>query len=204
MPEARKPPRAAALRRGALGTMLQRGAALILITLTQLFLPAALAQEQREYEVKAAFLYNFTKFVEWPPDPRPDRGPIRICVIGEDPFRESLDKIVAGKLVDGRSLTVRRIERAADARTCAIAFVSTSERTRLRSILETLRGANVLTVGDTRQFAEMGGVIGFVLRDNLVHFAVNLDAAKIQGLTISSRLLNLAEIVRSKPPGGSD
>jgi hypothetical protein len=181
--------------------IIRRGALLIVITLTPILVSWAPAGEQSEYEVKAAFLYNFTKFVDWPPEPKPAQDPVLICVVGDDPFGHSLDKILEGKLVNGRPLRVRRRSTAEEARTCAIAFISASEKAHLRSILETLKGASVLTVGDTAQFAEMGGVINFVLQDNRVHFEINVEAAKIQGLTISSRLLSLAKIVQNKNSG---
>jgi len=161
------------------------------------------AQEPSEYQVKAAFLYNFTKFVDWPQTSGNDtQGPLEICVIGDDPFGDDLDKIVKGKSVNERPLVVRRLRGAVDARTCSIAFVSSSERGHLRPILEALRGTSVLSVGDTPGFAKMGGVINFILQDNRVRFEINVDAAQRARLKISSKLLSLAKVVRSKDSGG--
>jgi hypothetical protein len=161
------------------------------------------AQEPSEYQVKAAFLYNFTKFVDWPQTSGNDtQRPLEICVVGDDPFGGDLDKIVEGESVNERPLVVRRLRRAVDAKTCSIAFVSSSERGHLRPILDTLRGTSVLSVGDTPGFAQMGGVINFILQDNRVHFEINVDAAQRARLKISSKLLSLAKVVRSKDSGG--
>jgi len=197
-PDARKPLRTTGRMRGVLGPVLRHGSMVLMLSLAPCLLSEARAQVPNEYEVKAAFLYNFIKFVDWPQPSKPVQEPLLICVIGDDPFGASLDKIVEGKHANGRSLQVRRFNRADDAKSCEIAFVSASEKTHLRSILEALKGANTLTVGDTPRFAEMGGVINLVLQDNLVHFEINVDAARSHGLTISSRLLGLARIVRTK------
>ncbi len=161
------------------------------------------AEEPSEYRVKASFIYNFLQFVDWPQRPGSlSQRPMLICMIGDDPFGDSLDQIVEGKVVHGRVLRVYRVRKAADARTCEVAFVSSSEKDRLRAILEELRGWSVLTVGDTRGFAEMGGVINFFLRNRHVHFEINVGAAKTAGLRISSKLLSLAKIVSSEAPRG--
>jgi YfiR/HmsC-like len=176
---------------------------LLLASLTAGLISQASAQEFSEYQVKAAFLYNFTKFVDWPPQPAGDpRKTFTICVLGDDPFRGDLEKIVEGKSLNGRAMAIRHISKVEDASGCQIAFISYSEKDRLRSILNALRGSGVLTVGDIEGFAEMGGVINFTLVNNHVHFEVNLDAAKAQRLNISSRLLRLAQIVRSGNSGG--
>ena len=166
-------------------------------------LPQASAQQIGEYQVKAAFLYNFTKFVDWPPQPgNPGQEPFVICVFGDDPFRNGLESIVQGKSVNGQVLEVRYIKRVEDAQGCKIAFISSSEKGHLRTILNALRGSGVLTVGDTEGFARMGGVINFTLVDNHVHIEINPEAAKVQKLKISSRLLRLAQIVRNRNAGG--
>jgi hypothetical protein len=176
---------------------------LFFITAILALLPQASAQEISEYQVKAAFLYNFTKFVDWPPQLGDNHGtPFAICVFGEDPFHGVLENMVEGKSVNGQALAVRHIKSVEGAQGCRIAFVSSSEKDRLRPILNALRGSEVLTVGDTEGFAEMGGVINFTLVDNRVRFQINLDAAKVQRLKISSRLLRLAQVVRTGKAGG--
>ncbi len=178
-------------------------AALFLAIAILALLPQASAQEISEYQVKAAFLYNFTKFVDWPPQPgNPGQKPFPICVIGDDPFRGGLETIVEGKSFNGQVLEVRHLKKIDNAPGCRIAFISSSEKGHFRPILDALRGSGVLTVGDTEGFARMGGVINFTLVDNHVHIEVNLEAAKAQKLKISSRLLRLAQIVPSGDTGG--
>jgi hypothetical protein len=147
-----------------------------------------------EYAVKAAFLYNFAKFVEWPSGA--PGGPIKIGILGKDPFGSTLDSTVRGKTANGRSLVVRRLKRTRDARSCHIVFISRSEKGRLTEILTAVKGAPVLTVADTERFAHQGGMVNFYLEQNKVRFEANVRAARHARLTISSKLLRLAKIVR--------
>jgi len=161
--------------------------------------PRARGQSPSEYQVKAAFLYNFAKFVEWPPDLFNDpRRPLVLCVAGEDPFGDFLDGIVQGKTANGHPLAIRRLQREGEARSCHILFISSSERNRVRPVLKSLNGASVLTVGETDGFAQQGGMINLTLEDNRVHFEINVDAAEHAGLKISSKLLSLAKIIREE------
>ncbi len=165
--------------------------------------PSTHAQSMTEYQVKAAFLYNFAKFVEWPSDaPGDDHNSIVLGIVGEDSFRDLLEHTVQGKTVNGRRLVVRRPKNASDARACQIVFIGASEKKRLRPLLDSLKGAGVLTVGESEGFAQLGGIINFTLEDNRVHFEINVDAADRAGLKISSKLLSLAKIVRDGRPGG--
>jgi hypothetical protein len=158
--------------------------------------PKARAQSPSEYQVKAAFLYNFAKFVEWPSNLfRDGHDPLVLCVAGDDSFGNLLDAVVQGKMANGRLLTVRRLQREDEARGCQILFISSSERNRVRPVLKSLNGASVLTVGETEGFAQQGGMINFTLEVNRVHFEINVDAAERAGLKISSKLLSLAKIV---------
>lgn len=150
-------------------------------------------QSGNEYQVKALFLYNFAKFVEWPS--AMSGGPICIGVLGDDPFGDALDRTIEGKTVNGRGFVVKRLKSEAEARQCHIVFVNLPDKKRLRSLLDTLKGAAVLTVGETRGFAEGGGVINFVVIDDRVRFEANMDAAEQAGLKLSSKLLSLAKIV---------
>jgi hypothetical protein len=151
--------------------------------------PASAADRVSEYQVKAAFLRNLTRFVE-----RPGGGPTwTICVLGEDPFGASLDAI-AGDAGSGVRIAVRRVP-GRDVGDCAVLFVSRSEAERLSSVLAAVKGAPVLTVGDTEGFAARGVILNFFLEESRVKFEVNVDAAKRARLTISSRLLGLARIV---------
>jgi hypothetical protein len=163
----------------------------------------AQSREASEYQIKAAFLYNFTKFVEWPPEASPGvNDPLAICIVGENPFGDSLNALIQGKTINGHKLVVRQLEPAQDLKGCQVAFISPSERRHIHSILDGLKGAGVLTVGDTEGFAALGGVINFTMEDNKVHFDVNVDAAERARLKISSKLLSLARIVKDQGHGG--
>jgi hypothetical protein len=150
-----------------------------------------------EYQVKAAFLYNFARFVEWPSDPNGRGGPIEICVFGLDPFGPALDQALSGKTVNGRSLTARRVSDLQQLRRCQVLFVSSSEQGRLEEIFKAVANASVLTVGESRDFASLGGIINLVLEQNKVRFEVNLSAARQANLKLSSQLLGLARIVET-------
>ncbi len=165
--------------------------------------PWAQAQGPSEYQVKAVFLLNFAKFVEWPNNsPGDAHDPASLCIVGDDPFGAILNQTVRGKAVNGHELAVKRFKRGEDARGCQIVFISSSETKRLHGILESLKGTSVLTVGETEGFAQRGGIINFVLEDNRVHFEVNVEAAERAGLRISSKLLSLAKIVKDEGHGG--
>ena len=151
-----------------------------------------------EYLVKAAFLFNFGRFVEWPQENGSANSTVfRICVLGEDPFRDDLKRSTQNRLMKGREIAVLLVNRAEEARGCQILFVSASERRTVRDVLDTLKGFSVLTVADMDGFAEAGGMIHFTLEDGRVRFEVNVTAAEHAGLRISSHLLNLARIARS-------
>lgn len=156
------------------------------------------AEASLEYAVKAAFLYNFAHFVEWPSEPAAP-SPFVIGLLGEDPFGAALDKAVEGKTVRGRSLVVRRFAKLEDLAPCPILFVGASEAPRLSLVLARLRGSPVLVVGDADGFAREGGTVGFFIEDNRVRFEINLNAAGAAGLKVSSRLLAVARVVPSKP-----
>lgn len=154
------------------------------------------------YQVQAAYLYNFGKFVQWPAATRASAGPFNVCVFGDDPFGPILNATVAGGTVNGKTVAAKRIVSAPDAVDCQILFISPSEDRRLDQILEALNSAAVLTVSDMPRFAERGGMIQFILDENRVRFQVNLAAARNAGLILSSQLLKLAASVRrSSSPG---
>jgi hypothetical protein len=146
-----------------------------------------------EYQLKAAFLFNFAKFVEWPPEAFAEaRSPIVIGILGENPFGGDLERTIRNKTISNRSLAVKEIRSLAEATNCHLLFISTSEKQRLPEIIQGLRGASVLTVGETERFTEAGGMINFVLEGNKIRFRINDEAAKSAGLKISSKLLSLA------------
>jgi hypothetical protein len=147
-----------------------------------------------EYEVKAAFLLNFAKFVDWPPKAfaSPD-SPIAICVFGTDPFGSNIDEIVSGEATDGRRLIVRRIIEAPAPRACQIFFTQQSG-SGLNGILASL-GPGVLTVGEGDGFLRDGGMIAFVIENRRVRFDISQRAADAASLKLSSRLLTVARAV---------
>ena len=146
-----------------------------------------------EYEVKAAFLYNFARFIEWPADAFDGpQTPLVIGILGEDPFGSALDDIIARKTVRGRAVVVRRLHRDQDLRGCHLLFISASEKKRLPEILLSLRGSTVVTVSEIDRFIYSGGTINLLVENSRVRFEVNLDAAARARAKISAKLLALA------------
>ena len=162
--------------------------------------------DSSEYLIKAGFIYNFAKFVEWPSAAFSQAdSPIVIGILGTDPFGNVLDRIVEDKKIGPRGFVVRRYKWGKDVKDlkdCKILFVSSSERAHIDEILQSVKGFPILTVGETPGFAERGGVIRFTLEDNRVRFEVNVDAAHQADLNISSRLLTLAKIIPQTAASG--
>ncbi len=159
----------------------------------------ARGQTVDEYEIKAAFLYNFAKFVEWPADVSRGQDVLTIALLGRDPFGPVLDQMVTDKTVRGRRIVVRRIASVEEAQGCQIVYVGASEERHLGEIIRSLAGRSVLTIGETDEFTSRGGIISFRLEEQKVRFAVNLQAAERARLTLSSQLLRLAQIVTEAP-----
>ncbi|MDX2032042.1 MAG: YfiR family protein, partial [Blastocatellia bacterium] len=152
------------------------GLAMMLLLLSTIGFGALLSQAppRDEYQVKAAFLFNFAKFVEWPGEAFPDGGaPLVIGIVGSDPFGATLDQTVSNKSVNNRQLSIRRLKWGQNLRSCHILFVSSSERRRMGQIVESLKGASVLTVGEMEQFNQQGGIINFLMEENKVGFEIN-------------------------------
>jgi hypothetical protein len=161
--------------------------------------PIAQAQQPKasEFQVKAAYLYNFGRFVAWPSQiPAEASDVFKICVLGADPFGSTLDATLATGTIGGKSVTAKRISRPQDIDSCRILFISTSEERHLKDVLSALDSASVLTVSDIPRFSERGGMIGFVLDGDRVRFDVNLSSAQSARLTLSSELLKVATNVR--------
>src|SRR5579864_1634055 len=145
-----------------------------------------------EYQVKAAFLFNFAKFVEWPPQSfKSASDPILICVAGANPFGRSLEEAIGGKSVDGRKLAIRPISDLNQASGCHIVFMASAPR---KHALQDDALAGILTVGESEGFAAAGGVIEFKLDGGKIKLEINVDAAERRQLRISSKLLSLAKI----------
>ncbi len=159
-------------------------------------LARAAASPPTEYEVKAAYLYNFARFVEWPADAAATRDHLLLGVIGVDPFGAVLDEIVRDRAAPGdRRLVVRRFTSVEEAAHAHILFICSSEEGRLAQILGALDGASVLTVGDLPRFAERGGMVALTVENHKVRFEINVEAVQRTGLKVSSQLLKLARIV---------
>lgn len=159
-----------------------------------------------EYLIKAGFIYNFAKFVEWPSTAfsQPD-SPIMIGVLGADPFGSVLDHLVEDKKIGPRGFVVKRYKWGKDLKDlkeCKILFVSASEKAHIDEIVQAVKGLPILMVGETPGFAERGGIIRFTLEDNRVRFEINVDAAHQADLNISSRLLTLAKIIPQAAASG--
>lgn len=158
--------------------------------------PAAQRPTASEYDVKAAYLFSFGRFVQWPPGPQRTASTFDICVIGADPFGPALDHVVEDAQLGGRRVQARRITAPDAAGGCHVLFVADTDAARIDLVLKALAMADVLTVGDSPGFLDHGGMIRFVTQGSRVRFEVNLTATQASGLTLSSDLLRVASVVR--------
>jgi hypothetical protein len=160
------------------------------------FLAGPFARAQNaptEYQIKAAFIYHFAEFVNWPTGAFTDASsPMVIGILGNNDFDGNLQRTINGKTVRGHPLQVRQLASPAEATNCQVLFISKSEKGNLSKILAPLQGNNILTVSETDNFIDAGGMINLVIVEDKVRFQINNDAAKKAGLTISSKLLSLA------------
>lgn len=163
-----------------------------LLTVSSIQLLAQSRSPATEHEVKAAYLYQFGRYVEWPSDQGRPSSSFVICVLGQDPFGVALDEIAKGKIISGQQVAIKRILGPSELQDCRILFVSRSEDDRLPAILKALEGKTVLTVGEGTQFTRRGGMVAFTSEDRKVRFVVNLAAAEAAKLRLSSQLLRLA------------
>jgi hypothetical protein len=153
-----------------------------------------------EYQVKAVYMVNFIKFIEWPAGTLGNTNePFPVCVLGQDPFGPALDQSLAGERIDQHPLAAHRIQSARDAAGCRVVFISASSDSQIEDTLVSLEGESILTVSDTPRFVRRGGMIEFVREGNRVRFELNLAAAKMARLTVSSELLRVAAAVRGAP-----
>jgi hypothetical protein len=164
-----------------------------------LAIPVLHAQNPRptDYQVKATYLYNFGRFIEWPGKVAAAQGgSFTVCVLGQDPFGPSLDATLAGETIGGKTVVAKRISSAEESGDCQILFLSLTDDSRLNKIIADLDKKAVLTVSDMSQFVKRGGMIQFVLEGKKVRFEVNLTATQHAGLTLSSELLKVATAVK--------
>lgn len=149
----------------------------------------------KEYQVKAAFLLNFIRFVDWPSTAfTSEQAPIIIGILGANPFGTYLNEIITDEKIGGRSLLVQQYQHINDIKSCHILFVNKAETEYLPQVPEILKGKDILTISDAPDFLKQGGMILFFNRSNKIQFQINLDAVKKTKLDISSKLLRLAEI----------
>jgi hypothetical protein len=161
------------------------------------------ASPPSEYQVKAAFLFNFAKFIDWPQGSfASPQSPFSICILGKDPFGRSIDDSLRGKTIGDHPVNVLRVKDTVEARRCQILFASAVESRNISGILGGLHGTSVLLVGEADGFAASGGTIQFTLEENHVRFLINTDAADRAGLKFSSKLLALAKIVHDTSSEG--
>ncbi|MGA2869228.1 MAG: YfiR family protein [Verrucomicrobiota bacterium] len=152
----------------------------------------------KEYQIKAAFLFNFMQFVEWPPTVfKSADDPFRIGVLGQDPFNAALEETVQGETISNHKIIVEHAMQVDDLKNCQLIFISKSEKKRVTEILSALDDKPILTVSEIDGFAERGGGINFYLEGNKVRFEVNPDAARRDGLKVSSQLLSLGKIIET-------
>lgn len=182
----------------------------------------AAPEENREYQIKAAFLYNFVKFTNWPGEQAADSDepnaidgnePMTIGIIGKDPFGDAFEPI-KDKRIKGRKILLKRFKELEESgpskeqlealRKCYLLFVCRSQKEQLKEIIDSVKDCPVLTVGDMGDFLESGGMINFIIEENKIRFEINLIAARRAGLRISSKLLGLARrVLREESLGGA-
>ena len=150
-----------------------------------------------EYEVKAAFLYNFAVHVEWPAAAFKEGEPIVIAILGKDPFGGALDRAIRGKTAQGRTMEWSGVARVEDMKSCPILFITDGEKETLARAAEALKGGHALIVAESPGLARKGAALNFVIEEKRVRLEANLEAAKQAGLKIGSKLLKVARIVDS-------
>jgi len=179
------------------GFMRSRATSLLNLVLIWLALVGGegLAQQTApsEYQIKAAFIFNFAKFVDWPPSAFSNlNSPIVIGILGDNPFHDDLARTIHNKTIEDRPLVIEELRVPSEATNCHILFISSSEKDRLPEILKSLKDTSVLTVGEMDHFTESGGMINLVIRDQKIRFQINNGEATKARLKISSKLMNLA------------
>jgi len=169
----------------------------VFLVLALLILGSGEARAQgKEYQIKAAFLFNFAQFVQWPESAFPDAGaPFCIGILGDDPFGGVLEDTIQGETINHHKLTVRHAQRFEDLENCQMIFICKSEESRLSGIFSKIDSKPILTVSEIDGFAENGGAINFYLQGNKVRFEINPGFAQRGGLKISSQLLSLGKVV---------
>jgi hypothetical protein len=172
-----------------------RAFVLVLLVLSNNRMARAQTRPALEYQVKAAFLFNFTRFIHWPPSAysSPD-APFVIGIVGNDPFGSYIDDLVSGELAEGHKILVRRYTDGSDPKGCHLVFINCSTPAQTKTTILQTGGQNILTVGDQDDFISMGGILRFYKQDNKIKMEIELAAAKAAELDISAKLLQLARV----------
>jgi hypothetical protein len=160
---------------------------------------AGIAQDVTESSLKTAFIHNFARFTEWPPDVLPPAAPLIACVLGDAAFGEALRNYVKGHAVDGHAIVVSSIAAGGTLRSCHLLYISGITLKQAAQVAAGLKGAPVLTLSDMDEFARVGGMAQLYVEDGRMRFSVNLDTAKRSRLQLSSKLLSLAKLVTDVP-----
>lgn len=168
---------------------------LLISTLSILMVQKVLAIEALAYEIKATYLFNFAKFIDWPVG-KLEKDPISLCVMGKESVKISLEKLALGKFIKNRPLEVRQLDSINEIKSCHILFIGAAESKNLPEILRKIRFEKVLSVGDTSDFIEQGGQVQFFVKEDKIAFEVNLPALEQAGLKIDARVLNIAKVRR--------
>ncbi|MFO7892060.1 MAG: YfiR family protein [bacterium] len=174
------------------------------LTIVMLLLPFKLQAQMgftiypSEYQVKAKYLYNFTRFVDWPDQTfsHPD-SPFIIGILGEDPFGIDLDKTVEGKKIKNRNFIIKRFKKFNDLKYCHILYIGIDDHGKRKKIIKKLSDRNILTVSDKKNFAQNGGIINFIIKDKKIRFQINFQAAQESNIQISSKILRQADIINN-------
>ena len=178
------------------GCVLRPAMLAVLVCVTYSAMTAAQSGAPTEYQVKAAFLVNFAKFVEWPDTSFADaRAPMVLGIVGDDPFGTDLSQMVIRQSIKSRTISIRKYRFGDDLRSCHVLYVSASEQTRTAQVLGGLQGASVLTVSDIPGFVGGGGVVQFYMEEDRVRFVVNVEAAARANLRVSAKLLAVAHVI---------
>lgn len=160
---------------------------------------AAQTQSATEYQLKAAFIYNFTRFVDWPPSPTPrsNTAPFVISVLNEDRLADRILELVKGEQLNGRPIIVRRLDNRSEIANCNILYVSVRDASDMKNQLTTINRRGILTVSDNPNFARWGGLVRFFKEDNKLRMQINIEQARAARFSMSSKLLSISSIYNS-------
>jgi hypothetical protein len=177
----------------------RRGRAILAAFL--LFTSTGRAQDVTGPSLKAAFIYSFAKFTEWPEDVLPTTATFTACVLGDSPIRDALERVAKGRQLWGRGISVVQVQLDGKLRSCHLLYVSGVTPAQVTAIVAAVRGAAVLTISDVDDFARQGGIAQMFVENGKMRFDLNLDVARRSGLQLSSKLLALAAHVQDGPSG---